>query len=275
MLLDDVLDDRHLHLGLSLLVQVREPALEDVGRIEEHVDLVAAVLDHDRRKLRAALRRPLGRELLGDFRHDGGGSLVVRVGGDAAEILRVVEAVVDPLGEDLDAGGRWHDGAEFLIEVTGVQRHGGFSLDGCEAGGRRQGLGGEDVVLRAGVQLERDGVTVGRCNVTRRRGGLRFGGEGVHGLLELGLLDIEVRDRLILRLGRIDHRLENGSPVLVDGGRLESVKEVLAVDVLNLGSFFLGEFVLPVLDGQLLLPEHGGDDTGDAFVLELGHGWLC
>ena len=125
VLLDDVPDERLLGLALSLLVQVHQPAAQEIGRLDGLVDLVPAVLNPDRGELQAALGRPLGGELLGHLGVDGVGRDEVRVGVDAGEELRVGEALVDALQEDLQADLRRHRDVELLVQLGYIDILGG------------------------------------------------------------------------------------------------------------------------------------------------------
>ena len=64
VVLDDVAGDRHIRHSLALLVEIEQPALEHIGRLDQHVQLVTAIRNPDRSELGRSLRSPFRCELL-------------------------------------------------------------------------------------------------------------------------------------------------------------------------------------------------------------------
>ena len=267
MVLHDIPGDRLLGHGLALLVQEQEPALDHIGGLDQHVDLVPAIGDADRGELDRSLGSPLGSELLGDLGHDRGGGDVVGVALDLGHVLSVREAVVDPLGQDLQLHLRRHHHAELLVQVGDVDGrvvHRGESegIDGV------QGLGHNLVMVGGHVDPEDlllggEGSGLGggcRLGLARELGniplkGLNLGSESGGGLTGLRL------DGCVEEIQGIGLSLD------VDG--LELVQESLAVFVANLLALLVSERDLAVLDGKLALSEQTGDKLAHLGVVEI------
>ena len=270
VLRDDVPDERLFGLGFALLVQVEQPAGQELGGLDGLVDLVPAVLDPDRGERQRALRRPFRSELLGHLGVDGGGGDEVRVGVHGREELRVREALIDALQEDLEAELRRHRDGELSVELGDVDVLAG-ELD-AERVARREGGGDHGVV--AGLHVDGGQLLAGgACGGLGLRGGFRRTGQLLDGGTEVG-------DDLVLVLrqlggGGLDGLVEQvgrlGGAFLSEVSGLEFGQEGLAVGLPDPFLFLFGELdVTLVGEVEALLVEERGDDLDHLVVGQLG-----
>ena len=238
VLLNHVLHDRHLGVGLALLPEVGQPRVQDVRRLKQRIDFVAAVLDFNGSVFPAALRSPLGSKLLRHLGDDCGGSLIVSVGVHLGEGLRILESVVDALGKDFELIALGHGSGKFCVQLGYVDRC-GRGIGECAGVIPGQGLGGEKVVLCGRVD----------CKGPLGRGsgggglGIAFGfcGKSCHGILKGLLFSLERGDFCILCGGSLDHLVEDGGFCILVGVRChECVEEGLSEGCLDFLLLVLG-----------------------------------